>query len=406
MESVHERFLRYVAIDTQSDENSTTFPSTEKQKTLAALLAKELRELGAQNVVMDQWGYVYAEIPASKGSEGKPALGLLAHMDTATGASGANIKPRLISDYDGGDILLNEEQGIYMRPGEFESLRENIGKTLIVTDGTTLLGADDKAGIAEIMTLCQSLLKEGGKHGPLCVAFTPDEEVGQGVDRFNLAQFGAEYAFTVDGGRLGELEYENFNASSAVVTIKGFNIHPGSAKNKMRNACLIAMEFASMLPAHEIPAATDGYDGFQHLCEMEGCEEKAVLKYIIRDHDRHKLEEKKARFEKIAAYLNEKHGDGSVEVELKDSYRNMREKVLPHMHLIENAKKAMEEAGVQPLVEPIRGGTDGARLSFEGLPCPNLCAGGYNYHGRFEYIPVESMEKVVEILKNLVALYA
>ena len=398
MESIVERFLRYVSYDTQSSEDSDTFPSTLKQKELGKLLARELEEMGAAGAHMDEWGYVYATIP---GNAPAPAIGFIAHMDTATELSGKDVKPRIVH-YEGGDIVLNEEKGIVMRAEEFECLQAEVGKDLIVTDGTTLLGADDKAGVAEIMEMAAHFLAHPEiPHGTIRIAFTPDEEVGGGPEHFDVPGFGAQFAYTVDGGKLGELEFENFNAASAVVTVHGLNIHPGDAKNKMRNALLMAIEFQSMLPPWETPACTEGYEGFQHLNRMSGDEETATLHYIIRDHDRAKFEAKKERFRKIAAYLNDKYGAGTVELELADSYYNMREKVEPYMFLVENAKQAMLDAGVAPLVQPIRGGTDGSRLSYMGLPCPNLSTGGHNAHGRFEYIPVQSMDAMVRVLRLL-----
>jgi tripeptide aminopeptidase len=399
----YERLLKYVAFDTTSDENAaeTVCPSTEKQKTLALALVEEMKGLGMDDARMDKDGYVYGTLPANCGEE-VPAIGLIAHMDTSSSASGAAIKPKIVENYDGGDILLNRERNIIMSPGKFGSLADYKGKDLIVTDGTTLLGADDKAGVAEILTAVQRLNDDGVKHGKIAVAFTPDEEIGRGANRFDVKGFGAAFAYTVDGGRLGEIEYENFNAAAAVVTVNGVNIHPGDAKNRMKNALLLGMEFNSLLPANEIPACTEGYEGFHHLSHMEGDEEKTVLRYIIRDHDMEQFAEKKARFEKAAAYLNEKYGAGTFDLDIHDSYYNMKEKIEPHMFLIENAKKAMKDAGVEPEIVAIRGGTDGARLSFMGLPCPNLSTGGHNFHGRFEYIPVQSMDSMVEVLLNIV----
>ena len=330
------------------------------------------------------------------GTPGAPAIGLIAHMDTSPDCSGRDIKPRIV-EYTGGDIALNDTTAL--SPADFPILNRSVGKHLIVTDGTTLLGADDKAGIAEILTAVEELLAEGGAHASLRIGFTPDEEIGRGADRFDLAHFGADYAYTVDGGTLGELEYENFNAASAVVTVHGRNVHPGSAKRCMVNAQLIAMEFHGMLPVHDRPEATEGYEGFSHLCAMQGEVELATLEYIIRDHDRASFEARKALFKSAAAFLNAKYGAGTVEVALRDSYYNMREKIEPHMAIVEAAQQAMHDAGVTPRVVPIRGGTDGARLSYEGLPCPNLFTGGENYHGRFEYVPVEDMEAAVRTLK-------
>lgn len=391
--TVTERLLHYVSFDTQSDESSETCPSTAKQKLLGEALVEEMRALGIADARIDADGYVYGSVP---GTPGAPAIGLIAHMDTSPDCSGRDIKPRIV-EYTGGDIALNENT--VLSPEDFPILSRSIGKHLIVTDGTTLLGADDKAGIAEILTAVEELLAEGGAHASLRIGFTPDEEIGRGADRFDLAHFGADYAYTVDGGTLGELEYENFNAASAVVTVHGRNVHPGSAKRCMVNAQLIAMEFHGMLPVHDRPEATEGYEGFSHLCAMQGEVELATLEYIIRDHDRATFEARKALFESAAAFLNAKYGAGTVEVALRDSYYNMREKIEPHMAIVEAAQQAMRDAGVTPRVVPIRGGTDGARLSYEGLPCPNLFTGGENYHGRFEYVPVEDMEAAVRTLK-------
>lgn len=402
-EKVIERFLQYVKMDTQSDESSNSTPTTEKQHKLAQLLVEELTAMGAQEITYDkEHCYVYASVPASEGREGDAVLGFIAHMDTAPAVTGKNVKPQIIEQYDGGDILLNHEKEIVMKTEDFPELCEYIGKTLITTDGTTLLGADDKAGVAEIMTMAEYLLSHKEcKHGKIRIGFTPDEEVGAGADYFDVNLFGADYAYTVDGGKLGEIEYENFNAAGAKVTFNGRSVHPGDAKNKMVNALLLAMEFQGMLPVFENPMYTEKYEGFYHLDELHGSVESGKAEYIIRDHDRMKFEQKKERFLAVAAYLNGKYGDNSVAVEMKDSYYNMREIIEQHMHLIEDAKAAMEEIGIEPEIIPIRGGTDGARLSFMGLPCPNLCTGGHNFHGRFEYICVESMEKVVELLVKL-----
>lgn len=395
-----ERFLRYVSFDTQSAEESESCPSTEKQKLLGAHLARELGELGLTGAHMDQFGYVYAWLPATPGCEDVPCLGLIAHMDTSPSASGKDIKPRVIR-YEGGDIPLNDT--VTMGAKEYESLKRYVDQELIVTDGTTLLGADDKAGIAEIVTALEYLIAHPEiPHGRIAVAFTPDEEVGRGADRFDVEGFGAAAAYTVDGGELGELEYENFNAAGAKVTIHGLNIHPGSAKNKMKNAALMAMEFNSMLPPAEIPAHTEGYEGFYHLCAMEGDETTATLVYIIRDHDREKFETRKAVMESIAAYLNVKYGGGTVELNMEDQYYNMKAQIEPHMELIHRAKAAFRQVGVEPMEVAIRGGTDGARLSYMGLPCPNLSTGGANFHGPMEYIPVPSLRKMVEMLVALV----
>ena len=403
--SVIDRFLKYVAVDTESVEDATCFPSSEKQKDLARLLVEELKEIGAENPRMDEFGYVYATIPATSDKK-VPVLGFLSHMDTSPAMSGANVKPRMVKNYDGGTIVLNEKENISMNAEMFPSLSRNVGKDLIVTDGTTLLGADDKAGIAEIMTMAEILLKDTSiPHGTIQIAFTPDEEVGAGVDHFDVKGFGAEFAYTVDGGALGEIEYENFNAASGRLKIHGQSIHPGSAKGKMVNALLVGMEFQQMLPVFENPAYTEGYEGFFHLDRMNGGVEEAELFYIIRDHDKVKFEEKKARFEKTAAFLNEKYGAGTIDCEVKDSYYNMKEKVEPYMFLIDNATKAMEDLGITPVITPIRGGTDGARLSFMGLPCPNLCTGGENYHGKYEYVPANDMERIVELLLQIIKVY-
>ena len=399
---VLERFLNYVSYDTRSDEGSETTPTTPGQKVLGAALAAELAQLGLQHAHMDDKGYVYAWLPASAGCEGAPCVGLIAHMDTAPDQSGANVKPRVV-DYEGGDILLNEAQNIVMRAADFESLARYKGQQLVVTDGTTLLGADDKAGVAEIMSAIEYLVAHPElRHGRIAVCFTPDEEVGQGSDHFDVEGFGAAVAFTVDGGELGEIEYENFNAANAGVYFHGLNIHPGSAKDKMKNALLIGMEFAALLPPAETPGHTEGYEGFYHIHRMEGDESSAALHLLIRDHDRAKFKGRKAHLERCAAFLNEKYGRGTVEMAIKDSYYNMKEKIEPHMYLIHRAKAAMERAGVEPVITPIRGGTDGARLSYMGLPCPNLSTGGVNFHGRNEYLPVESLRKMVQVLVNLV----
>lgn len=403
MEKVTDRFLRYVQIDTQSDEEGTGTPTTEKQHELARLLVEELTKMGAEEITYDkEHCYVYASIPATEGMEKKPVMGFISHMDTSPAVSGANVRPRIITAYDGEDIVLNSGLGIVMKTADFPELKEYQGKSLIVTDGTTLLGADDKAGVAEIMTMAEYLLSHRDvPHGKLRIGFTPDEEVGAGADHFDVELFSADCAYTVDGGKLGELEYENFNAAGARVTFHGRSVHPGDAKNKMKNALLTAMEFQGMLPVSENPMYTEKYEGFYHLDALNGDIERAVADYIIRDHSREKFEQKKALFEKAGAFLNEKYGEGTVEIELKDSYYNMKEIIEDHMELIDRAMEAMREAGVEPVVVPIRGGTDGARLSYMGLPCPNLCTGGHNFHGRFEYICIESMEAVVRILLNL-----
>lgn len=398
---VVERFLRYVAVDTQSRENSLTVPSAEKEKNLGRLLAGEMAEIGLEGAHMDGYGYVYGWLPASPGCGSLPVLGLIAHMDTSPDAPGTDVKPRVVS-YKGGDILLNAEQGIRLSPEQFESLNAYVGQDLIVTDGTTLLGADDKAGVAEILAAAAYLAAHPElPHGRVAVCFTPDEEVGAGADRFDLEKFGAAAAYTVDGGELGGLEYENFNAASADVTVRGVGIHPGSAKDKMKNAALIALEFAALLPPAETPAHTEGYEGFYHLNRMEGNETRAALHYLIRDHDKGRFQARKEFLARAAHWLNEKYGAGTVQLELADSYYNMREKIEPHMELIDRARAAFRAVGVEARDEPIRGGTDGARLSYLGLPCPNLSTGGVNFHGVYEYIPVRSLEKMAEMLVRL-----
>ena len=394
------RFLTYVAMDTTSDESSDTCPSSERQWALARHLEQEMHALGLQDVRLDEHAYVYGFIPGN--DPALPAIGLIAHMDTVDAVPGSPIHPRTIH-YTGGDIVLNAEKGIVMREKDFESLQKDRDKDLIVTDGTTLLGADDKAGVAEIMTFCEYVLAHPEcRHGKICVGFTPDEEIGRGADLFDVAGFGADFAYTMDGGPVDEVEYENFNAASAAVTVHGFSIHPGSAKNKMRNAARMAMEFHGMLPVHEIPECTEGYEGFYHLARMEGEEQQARLVYIIRDHDRDKFEQKKARMQKIAAYLNDKYGAGSFELALRDSYYNMKEKVQEKPEVIQRAFDALRACGLTPKAVPIRGGTDGARLSFMGLVCPNLGTGGRNYHGIFEYAVVQEMEAAVDMLKKLI----
>ena len=394
MKSVSERFLKYVSFDTQSDEMSETCPSTDKQKLLGAAIVEEMKEMGIADAHMDADGYIYGTVP---GDPALPTIGLIAHMDTAPDCSGADIKARIV-EYNGGDICLNEQKDIWLREADYESLTRNRGKHLIVTDGTTLLGADDKAGVAEIMACAEYLITSGVRHATLKIGFTPDEEIGRGADRFDVAGFGADFAYTSDGGAIGEIEYENFNAASAKVEFTGLSIHPGSAKNKMINAQYVAMEYNSLLPAAQRPEYTDGYEGFIMLHGMEGEVEQSTLTYIIRDHDMAKFQQKKAVMAAAAEFLNCKYGEGTVKLTVRDSYFNMREKIEPVMHIVERAKNAMKKVGMDPVEVPIRGGTDGARLSFEGLPCPNLCTGGENYHGRFEYIPVEDMELCTRML--------
>ena len=398
---VLDRFLKYISFDTGSDAASPTIPSTEKQKALGQFLVSEMLQMGISDAHMDEQGYVYGSIPANT-QRPAPRIGLIAHMDTVSDVPCGNIKARVVEQYDGGDILLNAEKNILLSPDQYPELLKYKGDSLVVTDGTTLLGADDKAGIAEILSAAEALLASDAPHGEVKLAFTPDEEIGRGPNAFRVSHFGADYAYTVDGGELGELEYENFNGADAKVLVHGRNIHPGVAKGQMKNAMLMAMEFNAMLPSFEIPANTEGYEGFYHLTDMRGDVEQAELCYIIRDHDAQKYQQKKQLFCSIGAFLNEKYGQGTFEVAVTDSYANMKEKILPHMEIIERAKAAMQKAGVQPRIQPIRGGTDGATLSFMGLPCPNLCTGGHNFHGRYEYISVQSMEKTTQILLNLV----
>lgn len=401
--NVIEKFIEYVKIDTQSSEESTTMPSTAKQHELAKLLYGQLKEMGAQELVYDEVHcYLYASVPASAGCENVPVLGFISHMDTSPAVTGKDVKPGIVENYDGGDILLNQEKHIVMKVSDFPELVSYRGKSLIVTDGTTLLGADDKAGIAEIMTMAEYFLTHPEiSHGKIRIGFTPDEEVGAGTDYFDVKLFGADYAYTVDGDRLGSLEYENFNAAGAKVTIHGRSVHPGEAKNKMVNAILLAQEFQSLLPVAENPMYTCGYEGFYHLDAIKGSVEQTEMEYIIRDHDRVKFEKKKEDFLMAASYLNGKYGEGTFAVDMKDSYYNMKEIIERHMHLVEDATAAMKELGIKPEVVPIRGGTDGAKLSFMGLPCPNLCTGGQNFHGRFEYACVEDMEMIVQLLVKI-----
>lgn len=410
--TVLERFLKYVQIDTQSSEESKTFPSTEKQKNLAKVLYEELQEIGICNAYMDmEYGYVYGLIPSNLDTtEYVNVLGFIAHMDTSPEMSGKDVHPQIIKNYDGKDIVLgiNHDtlEKYILSPTDFPELLHYIGKDLVTSDGNTLLGADDKAGIAEIMAMAEFLYSHPEvKHGPIAIAFTPDEEVGAGVDHFDLERFGANYAYTVDGGGIGELEYENFNAASAHIHVIGRNVHPGEAKDKMRNAALMAMELNEMLPKQEKPEYTCGYEGFYHLTAMSGCVEEAELSYIIRDHDRVKFEDRKSLMEEVVETLNKKYGEDSFVLILKDSYYNMKEVIEPdYMFLIDRASDCMRELGITPQIQPIRGGTDGARLSFMGLPCPNLCTGGHNYHGRFEYCCIQSMEEIVKLLVSLAKL--
>ena len=397
MTTASERFLRYVTFETTSDEFSETCPSTPNQKSFGAYLVEEMKEIGIQDACMDENGYIYGTVP---GDPRLPTIGLIAHMDTSPDASGANVQAKSVY-YEGGDICLNAEKGIWLRQKDYPNLANHIGKHLIVTDGTTLLGADDKAGIAEIMTAAEFLMTARMSHATLRIGFTPDEEIGRGADHFDVARFAADYAYTADGGPVGELEYENFNAASAKVEVVGLNIHPGSAKDKMVNSQLVAMEFQSLLPVHQRPENTEGYEGFFHLTDMAGQVESTTLRYIIRDHDMEKFRQKKAIMEAAADYLNRKYGEGTVKLTIADSYFNMREKIEPCMYIIDRAKRAMRNVGMEPVTVPIRGGTDGARLSYMGLPCPNLCTGGENYHGRFEYIPEEDMDLCTRMLVEL-----
>ena len=397
--TVSERFLKYVSFGTNSDENSETCPSTASQLVLAEYLAVELKAIGLDEVEIDKDGYVYGVIPATEGRENDPSIGFVAHMDTSSDVKGDEIKPQIVK-YQGGDIKLNDKVSITVK--DFPYIEKYVGCDIITTDGTTLLGADDKAGIAEILTACEYIINHPEiSHGRIAVGITPDEEIGRGADRFDVKRFGCDWAYTIDGGELGEIEYENFNAASAKITVHGVNIHPGSAKNKMKNAALMAAEFINMMPKSETPAHTEGYEGFYHLGGMEGDETLATLRYIIRDHDMESFLKRKEFVENLVAYLNGVYGEGSFELNMRDSYYNMRDKILPHMHIIDNAVNAMKNAGVEPLIVPIRGGTDGARLSFEGLPCPNLSTGGANFHGVHEFIPIQSMEKMVEIIITL-----
>ena len=395
----YERFLKYVAFPTMSDEKSETVPSTEKQVVLSLAIAAELMSMGLADVELDDKGYLYATLPANTDKE-CPTIGLVAHVDTSDACADSPIAAKIVA-YEGGEICLNEEKGIYMTVADYPSLQKYVGQHLIVTDGTTLLGADDKAGVAAIVSAVERLLESDAPHGKVRICFTPDEEIGRGADHFDVKKFGADYAYTVDGGPLGELEYENFNAASAVVDFAGVSIHPGSAKDKMKNALLMAMEFASLLPADQIPAKTEGYEGFFHLVHMHGECEQAQLVYIIRDHDRALFEEKKQIITAAAAKINEIWGEGSCTLSLKDSYYNMKEIIDENMYIVERAKAAMLALGIEPVVTPIRGGTDGARLSFMGLPCPNLCTGGENFHSRFEFLSIESLDGVVDIVERI-----
>ena len=395
--NVLDRFLKYVTYDTQSDEASATCPSTAKQKVLGAALVEEMKAIGIADAFMDENGYVYGTVP---GDPSLPTIGLIAHMDTAPQAPGANVKPRVV-EFTGEDVCLNEEKGMYLRAADYPYLNNCIGKHLVVTDGSTLLGADNKAGVAEIMACAEYLIRNKPRHATLKIGFTPDEEIGRGADEFDVDGFAADYAYTVDGGELGGVEYETFNAAAATVTIKGLSIHPGAAKNKLINASQVAMEFHAMLPVHERPESTEGYEGFCMLRDITSNIEEAVMHYIVRDHDDEKFEQKKDRFYQIAVYLDSIYGEGTVEVEMNDSYYNMRRQIEPVMYVVDRARAAMERLGITPYSVPVRGGTDGARLSYMGLPCPNLCTGGMNFHGRYEYAVVEEMESCAKILVEI-----
>ncbi len=405
MEKILDRFLRYVSVDTQSNEESTTQPSTAKQLNLLGMLRDELNALGVE-AVLDEYGYVMARIPAN--TDGNiPKIGFIAHVDTAPDASGANIKPQIINDYDGSDIALKGVPGLYLKPSEFPELLAHKGETLITTDGTTLLGADDKAGVAEIMDAVQYICAHPEfKHGEIRIGFTPDEEIGRGVAKFDVSRFDADYAYTMDGGDAGELEFENFNAAGATIRIQGRNVHPGYAKGKMKNAMRIAMELDAMLPAEQKPELTEGYEGFFHIISFNGTVEEASLSYIIRDHDLALYEQKKQLMQKCVDAINAKYGEGTATADIRHQYYNMRSRVEPHYDIVEKAIKAMEMAGVKPRIQPIRGGTDGANLSYMGLPCPNIFAGGLNFHGKMEFVPLENMEKASQVILNIISLFA
>jgi len=402
--TVVDRFLHYVSFDTQSSETSETTPSTDKQMLLAKALKEEVEAMGLTDISLDEHAYLMATLPANT-NEKIPTIGFIAHLDTSPDMSGANVKPRIVENYAGKDIVLNEEGNIILSPAMFPELLQHIGEDIIVTDGTTLLGADDKAGIAEIMTAIQYLIDHPEiKHGKIRIAFNPDEEIGRGASKFDVEKFACDWAYTLDGGEVGELEYENFNAAGAKIIVKGLNVHPGYAQNKMVNASLIATRFAEMLPPHERPEHTEGYEGFFHLTGMTGTVEEATLSYIVRDHDAKRFEQRLKRLQDATDYMNKIYPKGAVQLEVKQQYRNMREIVEPQKHIIELAERAMLETGVTPIVRPIRGGTDGAQLSFKGLPCPNIFAGGLNFHGRYEFIPVQSMEKAVRVIVKIAEL--
>ncbi|MFN3556152.1 MAG: peptidase T [Bacteroidales bacterium] len=401
-----EKFYKYISIDTQADPASQTFPSTSKQMNLSKVLVEELQQMGIADAHMDDKGYVMATLPSNIDKD-VPVIGFLAHVDTAPDMSGKDIKPQIVEDYDGEDILLNTQKDMYLRVSDFPELKKYIGQTLITTDGTTLLGADDKAGIAEIMTAIEYLTQNPHiKHGTIKIGFTPDEEIGKGVDHFDVDKFGAHYAYTLDGGEVGELEFENFNAAYAKVMVQGRNVHPGMAKHKMINSMIVGSEFNDMLPVFDRPEFTEHYEGFFHLIKFDGTVEESTLQYIIRDHDRTLFEKRKQMIYDVADFINKKHGEGTIRIEMKDQYYNMREKVEPVYHIVEIAEKAMIELGIKPHIKPIRGGTDGSRLSYMGLPCPNIFAGGHNFHGKYEFIPLESMEKATQVILKIIELYA
>lgn len=405
MEKILDRFLRYVSVDTQSDPDSETQPSSTRQLDLLRMLRDELEGLGV-TAELDEYGYVMASIPSNCG-DSLPAVGFIAHVDTSPDASGKDIRPQIIRDYDGGDILLDGKTGLSLKISDFPELGDYRGQTIITTDGTTLLGADDKAGVAEIMDAVQYIMSHPEfRHGSVRIGFTPDEEIGRGVVKFDVKKFGADYAYTMDGGRIGELEYENFNAAAATVHIQGRNIHPGYAKGKMLNAILIGMELNSLLPVEQRPEYTSGYEGFFHITNFSGTVEEATFSYIIRDHDMDLYEQKKETIRKCADFINSKYGEGVASVEIRHQYYNMRKEVEPHYHIIEKAVKAMEMEGITPHIQPIRGGTDGANLSFMGLPCPNIFAGGHNFHGKLEFVPLESMEKASKVILNIISLFS
>lgn len=405
MEKILDKFLRYVSYETTSDEESQSQPSSPKELVLLEQLVAELKKMGIKDASLDKYGYVMATIPSNIKKK-TPVLGFIAHVDTAPDASGANIKPQILKNYDGKDILLNKEKNLSLKISEFPELVQYKGQTIITTDGTTLLGADDKAGVAAIMSAAEYIMNNPDfKHGEIKIGFTPDEEIGRGVDAFDVKKFGADFAYTLDGGMVGELEYENFNAASAKIHIQGCNIHPGYAKSKMTNAILVGMELNAMLPIEQRPEYTQDYEGFFHITSFKGSVEEASVSYIIRDHDTRKFKHKKVLMQQCIDFINKKYGN-IVTAEIKDQYYNMRKEVEPHIHVVDTAVKAMEIAGVKPRIQPIRGGTDGARLSFMGLPCPNIFAGGHNFHGKLEYLPLESMEKASEVVKNIIRLYA